>query len=284
MFASRNGLVIAVAYGAVSLLGIGLSLTVGEQYVPVDGSLDAVPDGDPSVFVTVVGQSLSTLFVSLLTVPIGIIAIRIFVGNATDRIPDRYLFHRTGRATVTGFGLWIVEGVLVVAAFFGPLLIGIGAVFAFDLSAPISVVLVAGGGLLAIILSGILLLHFVFTMHEVAVRDCRLRGALRQSWATVRRDRLRIGLFAVSVYLVTGLVGAASGVPFSFDGPVSLLTVVGFIGSAALSGVANAAWIALMARAYANLRPDAAQDGVAGDRAQQGNPLAIDADTGESAG
>ena len=259
---SRNGALIAGAYAVLTALGLGLSVAV-EVPLSDHAALGAVeapstPAGDPPVVVTVVSQVLSTVFISLLTVPVGIIAVRIYVGGTRQTIPDHYLFHRIGRATVTGLGVSVVEVAALVAAFVGPLLLGFGIAVGADLPAVLALAILFGGVVLAVFLSVVVLLHFVFTMQEVAVQDRRLVGALKHSWATVSRDRLRVGALLIGLYAVVGVVGGStSGLLLPTGAELSLLVIVGVVGAVLVNGVANAAWIAVVSRAYTNLRPKA---------------------------
>ena len=285
---SRNGAVFAAVFLAVETLSLLLVLVAGTTYVPVDLGAGIDPTGGIAA-----GSQLSELtgaaamllvgaFSAVVTVPVSIIAIRTFVAGATDAIPEAALFNDLGWATARGLvatlcytGLLFL---LPVAAGLGLLaiLFGLGA---SGLSGWIAGVvgLLSGGLLLAILLAvGVVVwLHFLFLLHEIGVREQGVVDAFRGSWATVRGSRLEVGVLALLLTSLRTGVGWFSAPPV--DGAWTLLpaiaTLVSLVGSAAIGVVT----VAILARAYRDLRPEVDPDGPSG----RAEPADADSPQGE---
>lgn len=255
--ASRNGAVLAGVFLAAETLGLLLFLAAGTMYVPVDfgtglASGSGVPVGELPEVASGVAIVLTGLFNSIVFVPISVVAIRTFVGGATDEFPDAYLFRRLGRATLSGVVATFAHSALL----FGiPMGAGLLAV----------VVLVATSGPLAIIgvvvlvclaIGGVVLawLQFLFLLHEIGVRDRGVVDAFRGSWATVRGSRPKLALLAGGLAIVRMTISGA-GAPTPQDSLTAdqlALTSVSLVASAVVGVVV----VAIMARAYRQLRPD----------------------------
>ncbi|MFC3957053.1 hypothetical protein [Halovivax cerinus] len=265
---SRSGAVLALLFFVAESLGVLLMLVAGTTYVPVDigtgvtGGPEVAAGGELPASVAAVTSALTGVFTAIVTIPITIVAIRTFVGGATDGIPDAYLFDRIGRATASAFGASLLYGLVVVTISF---------VSAFVLLA--AAVLVGGTdvatsavGLLAfatlafvivvgtIALFGIVWLHTLFLLHEVSVRDRGALGAFRGSWAAVRGNRLKLAALAGGLVVIRGLVSWVS-VPSGYGGWSTLQLLLTPIGLA-VTAVVGVYVTAILARAYRRLRPD----------------------------
>lgn len=258
---SRNGRLLMGAFLLAEAFNLLLFLVGGQLYLPVDpgrgldGSSSQIPvGGELPLAATTVAIFASGLFGALLTTPLSIVAIRTFVDGATDRIADEYLFDRIGRATLSG----VVVTLLTMGLFFSlPFFAGIGIFGVFVVLEGPTVLIV--GLCLAIGVATVVVivgcwLHFLFVVHEISVRDAGVLGALRGSWATARRSRLR--LFGLAAVLALVRMSASwFGTP-SMDGPLAVVE----LGTMALGLVASAimgvVFTAVLARAYRQLSPD----------------------------
>lgn len=267
---SRNGLVFVAAFFALEAVTVLLAIS-GAVYLPLDQAAGVgVPSGLP-VGATlpsaglIVAEALSTVFTALVSIPLTIVATRTFVAGETGRIPDDYLFHRLGRATLSGVlaSLLIVGGLAVL---FG---VGFGGLFVLDAYheqlGPVAIVgtLVAIAGVVVVGFVAIVL-HVLFVNHEIAVRDRGLRDALGGSWALVRSNRVRMSVFVVLV-VVIGLLVRPDGGSAAGNALHPLSTGRLLVGTV-LYSILWVAMTAVLARAYRQLSPDdAVRSGTIGD-------------------
>lgn len=262
---SRNGALLAGLFLVAEALGFVLFLVAGTMYVPVDAGTGLtpgsdVPAGDLPAGAASVATMLTGLFNIVVTVPISIVAIRTFVGGATDRIPDAYLFRRIGRATLSGVLASLAGGFLLFAVPFVGTMLAIGVVLALS-GVPRLLALVV---LVGLVLAGTVAvwLHILFLLHEIAVRDRGVLGAFRGSWDTVRGNRVRLAALAGTLVIVRMSV-AWYGVPPA-DGSWSLFQLVLTPVAIVLSALAGVVTAAILARAYLQCRPDVDPAGLAG--------------------
>lgn len=270
--ASRNGAVLAGLFFLAESLGLLLFLAAGTMYVPVDlgsgldpGSNVAVGGELPEV-ASSIAIILTSLFMSLVTIPISIIAIRTFVGGKTDRIPDAYLFDRIGRATLSGivasfvYSFFLFAIPFVAALVFILSVVGLGgAGIVPDRLAGIVFILGAIVLLVATIALAVTVwLHFLFLLHEISIRHRGVVGAFKGSWDTVRGNRLKLGALAV-VLVVIRFSAGWFGVPPA-DGNWSMFQLVATPTSLVLSAVVGTFVAAVFARTYRELRPDVSDD------------------------
>lgn len=265
---SRNGAVLAVLFFLAESLGVLLVVGAGTMYVPVDVGTGIATGGDVAAgsdlpqFTAAIASLLAGGFTSVVTIPISIVAIRTFVGGQTDEIPDRYLFDRIGRATLSGIVANFLYAALLFVVTFGigiALLVAVFGVGRLDLLpdqiAGIALILFAVVGLLvAVVLLVTVAVHFLFLLHEISVRHRGVIGAFRGSWDTVCGNRLRLAGLAIVLIAVRSGVSSLAAPPI--DGgwtAFQLVTTPVAMGVAAVSGVVVTA---IFARAYRELRPD----------------------------
>jgi hypothetical protein len=255
--ASRNGAVLAALFFASETLGLLLLLGAGTMYVPVDvgtglASGSELPAGELPAAASAVAMLLTGVFNSIVFVPISIIAIRTFVGGETERFPDAYLFRRIGRATLSGVLASFAQAAILFGAFFGAALLSVGVLIALSGPAGIAVAILIG--CLALVVFAVAWLHFLFFLHEIAVRDRGVVDAFRGSWDTVRGNRLELVILGGGV-TITRMVVSQVGAP----SPEFQLTVGRLVGSSVwlvVSAVLGVAGVAIVASAYRQLRPD----------------------------
>lgn len=275
---SRNGAVLSVLFLLVESFGLLLVLGVGTTYVPVDVGTGVAPGSEVAVgselpaLTAAAASMLAGLFTSVLSVPLSIVAIRTFVGSRTETIPDEYLFDRIGRATLSGIVASFLQGAIVFGVTFGAgivFLLGLFSIGGLGLSglASAGALLLFGivVGLVGLVLLFTVTVHFVFLLHEIAVRDRGVVGAFRGSWATVRGNRLRLTGLVVVVGGVRGSVSALATPPVQ-GSLTTLQTIVTPIGLV-LASVIGVVVTAVFARTYRELRPDVSTEfATAGDR------------------
>jgi hypothetical protein len=246
--ASRNGVVLMVLVALAELFSVLLFLSAGSVYVPLgDGVVGVEGAPTPGEELPEALAGFATFFAgvlgAILTVPITIIAIRTFVGSERDTIPDEYIFHRLGRATLSAYlaGLVLFFGyILAFVLPFVPLYWLFGEVTGLPLVAVLLLMLVVG-----LTLAVFFWISLLFVTYEIAVRDTRVVGALRGSWRLTSGTRLR--LFALAVVLA-GVQWAAVGPLVPFASEMILLTL-----SVPFSAVVGIVAIAIYARVYYEL-------------------------------
>jgi hypothetical protein len=257
---TRNGLLLFAALLLASAVQSGFVQLVTTMYLPLNPSVTATPEA-----ATPAGNQLPTLVAApagllaaltggLVTLPIRVVAIRTMVSNETRRIPDEYVFHRLGWATVHTFlTSWVVGIAIlltlcagVVVAFLGA--VGVGAVAGGPTTPPQSLFgrVLLGATLVVLFLPSVFVgVGLLFTGQEIAVRDRGVLGALTGSWRLVRGVRVRLALLA--------LVPIAVQAPLSYVTfetlPRQLANAVSLTGGTVLSFV----MLAVMARIYRQL-------------------------------
>lgn len=255
--ASRNGVTLIALFLVVETFGLVVFLAAGTTYVPVDlgtgmATGSELPTGELPQAAAAVATLFAGVFNSFISTPVMIVAIRTFVGGARDGIPDSYLFERIGRATLSG----VLATFAQMALFFG---IALGAgllsfVLFLTLSGPAALIGVLLLVCVAIIGFVLVWLHFLFLLHEIGVRYRGTVAAFRGSWATVRGQRVKLAILAGALAVVR-MVVSGIGAP-RYDTALTAsnlaLAAVTLVGSAVI-GVAA---VAIMARAYRQLRPE----------------------------
>lgn len=259
---ARNGFVLMAVFFAVETISVLLIVAGGSLYLPLDqagdvvGRQSALPVGAELSLVGSIGAILlASVFSILVSTPVTIVAIRTFVVGATDRIPDTCLFHRVGRATLSAVGAIVLTFVVFFAMFFGvPLLALLAVGWLLEGWVAIAVLVAALLGL--VVGTAFVWIHLLFVTHEIAVRDRGVVGAFRGSWATVRGNRLRVFVLGALVAALRTGVGGATGPAFRGElGPLTLaLLGIGLV----VSAIFGVAAVAVMARAYRQISPDAA--------------------------
>lgn len=264
---SRNGALLSVLFFLAESLGVLLVVGVGTTYVPVGMGTSLAPGsevtagGELPALTAAAASMLAGVFTSVITVPLSIVAVRTFVGGYTDRIPDAYVFDRIGRATFSAIVASFLQAGVIFAVVFGTVialflaLFGVGRLGLPDhlsLAALLLGVLVVG--VVGAVLLVVVMVHFLFVVHEVAVRNRGVVGAFRGSWDTVRGNRLRLTGLAIVLGGLRGGVSAGAAPPV--EGSVSILRLAVTPVAMALTAVVGVVVTAIFARAYRELRPD----------------------------
>ncbi|MGM0606467.1 MAG: hypothetical protein ACQETB_12470, partial [Halobacteriota archaeon] len=254
--ASRNGLLLLVLYLLVDVAQSGLVWTASTAYLPVYPS---VPGSEPTYgplpeTIAVEASLLAAATGGVVTIPIQLVMFRVFVSEHLDRIPDEFVFHRLGWATVQGIlaGVLVFAtvGFLAVAASMG----GLRALAALGVRSDAAVG--AGGGvdplvvvvfLITLVPAGIMLASFLFAFCEIAIRDRNAIASLSGSWRLARSNRLKL----VAILSISMLVPLAS-IPL---GELASGPLFGRVLTVGLSGIVNVLTVAVLARAYRQVVP-----------------------------
>lgn len=266
--ASRNGAVLALLFFIAESLGILLFLVAGTMYVPVDLGTGLAPGtgitagGELPQVVSSIAILLTGVFTSVVTIPISIVAIRTFVGGATDGIPDEYLFARIGRATLSGLlAMFLQSGLLFAIPFVAALLI-LALVFVVGGTSLGSgglggLVLLVGALVLivlAVVVAVVVWVHFLFLLHEISVRHRGVVGAFRGSWDTVRRSRVKLAALGIGLVVIRTTVSWFGTPPV--NGEWTTFQLIATPVSLVASAIVGVFVVAILARTYRELRPD----------------------------
>lgn len=240
----RNALVLMGVFLVVGLVSTVASQTMNAgmmgEFPPTDtgGVPPGFPgagDGTASPLALPVPWPVAAL-VSLLMAVVAevarIVAVRTLVSDETEEIPDEFVRHNIGLATVNSFVGNVIATVLIAI------------------------------GLLFFIVPGIFLaLSFFFVRQEVAVADKNFIDALADSWSLASGDRIELLGLAIILAVIGLVVGSPTAALF-FLSPAA-----GAIVGVVLGSITTVFGIAVAARAYDQLRTerDAALDPEAGD-------------------
>jgi hypothetical protein len=154
-----------------------------------------------------------------------VVAVRTFVSEHTERIPEEFLRRHTVVATLNSAVGNVVVGILVAV------------------------------GLLLFVAPGVFLaVAFFFVRQEVAVEDRNFADAMAESWSLVEGSRLEVLALGL-VLLSVGLVASLPPLAISSVAPVAA-RVVGVVTGA----VTTVFGMAVAARAYDQLRAERAAD------------------------
>lgn len=257
---TRNGLLLFAAFLLASAVQSGFVQLVTAAYLPVSPSVPpatdvATPAGSqvPELIAAPAGL-LAALTGGLLTIPIRIVAIRTMVSDETQRIPEEYVFHRLGWATVYTFlSSWVVAFAVVLTLFAGLVVaflgaVGVGALAGGVTTPPQSLLgrVFLGAILVVLFLPSVFVgVGLLFTGQEIAVRDKGVVGAIIGSWRLVRGVRVRLTLLA--------LVPVAVQLPLSYVTLETLPHHLANVTSLAASTVLSFVILVVMARIYRQL-------------------------------
>lgn len=247
---SRNGVVFIAAF---AVLGALSAVVADSTFLLLDSLAAEVEGAQPLDVPAPLGLPLSGSVIVLLglvwllaNAATSVVAMRALVSEHVDTIPDDLLSRRLTRATVNDVAAEIVAAVLI------------------------------GIGLLLLILPGVFLaVCFYFSRPLIAVEDRGFVDALAESWRLTRGHRLRV--FALFVIVV--LVGLAVSAPTTLVSALFAgVPAVGAVLGIALGAVTTVFGLAVVARAFVQLREDEpvdanghAEDGREGDEHDEWN-------------
>jgi hypothetical protein len=159
------------------------------------------------------------LVTAIVAEAITLVAIRVFVGDVTGRIPGSLIRRNLPLATLNGFVGGIVAGVLVAL------------------------------GLIALVLPGIFFyVSFLFVRQEIAIEDENFIEALAGAWELSRGNRFDLFGLAVVVVLVS-VLAFVPGLAFAGVSPVAGTAVASVV-----SPLVTVFGVAVTSRAYVQLK------------------------------
>jgi hypothetical protein len=268
--ATRNGLVLIGTFLVVTLLQTGFIWVVSTTYLPLGSGTPTLstprvgptPGTSPSFLVTIVSVALVSFTGGILTIPVRIVTIRTMVSRHTDRIPDEFVFHNMGWASLHTFlGSWLVS-ILVYGLALG-ILVPSGFLLLSMTNHSTEMWLIGhwlgwiGIVLLILVLllpSAFLYLSLLFVSHEISIKDKNVIEAITGSWRCCRGYRLRLLALILITFLFSIVVSMifSVGVPFVIEFNAILIQ---FISVFALT-IVNIVLISIMARAYVSVNGD----------------------------
>lgn len=254
----RNGWILIGVYFLVSLLQGGLVWMVATTALPL-GTVSPPPAPGGQVpspgtqlppLISVQAVLIATFTGGFLTVPVTVIAIRTLVSQFTDQIPEEFVFHRLGWATVNSFlGTWLVSivvGILTIVLFvfasWGLFAVVDQALLGYLIGTWPGRALLVGACLVLLLPSAFLGVNLIFVGQEVAVKDKNVIGAIVGSWRLARHNRLRLFVLALLPFVIQMI--------FSFGVFEFLPPVPAQIVSVVETAIFQIVVLAIMARAY----------------------------------
>lgn len=172
-----------------------------------------------------VATGLLTFVISIVSLVVNIVAIRVFVSDETERLPSELFTRRMG---------WVVLNAIVGGIVFG-IAVGIGFVL--------------------LVIPGIfLLVTLAFWTVFVAVEDQNFVEGFQSSWSLTKGHRLRLLGLGIAVMVVAVIVGAVAGIVSVF------VPVVGGLIQAVGTAIASVFGMAVLAAAYNRLNELQAAD------------------------
>lgn len=225
---SRNGAVFVLVF---ALLGILSTIVTDSLILFADSLAGEVEGAEPVGVPTPLALSLSGSTIVLLglvwllaNAAASVVAMRVLVGEHTDTIPDDLFSRRLTRATMSDVAAEVVAAVMI------------------------------GIGLLLLVVPGVFLaVCFYFSRPLIAVEDRGFVDALAESWRLSRGNRLRV--FALLVIVM--VVGLAVSLPATLvSGLFAAAPAVGSVLGIAVGAVATVFGLAVVARAFVQLREE----------------------------
>lgn len=263
----RNGWILIGVYFLVSLLQGGLVWMVATTALPL-GTVSPPPAPGGQVpnpgtqlppLISVQAVLIATFTGGFLTVPVLVIANRALVSQFTDRIPEEFVFHRLGWATINSFlGSWVVSivvGGLTVVLFglagWGLFTVADQAMFGYLIGTWPGRALLVGACLVLLLPGAFLGVSLIFVGQEIAIRDKNVLGAIVGSWRLARHNRLRLFVLALLPFVIQ--------MPFSFVVFEFLTPIPAQIVSVVETAIFQVVVVAIMARAYVQLYDNGAE-------------------------
>ncbi|MDY6766136.1 MAG: hypothetical protein SVW77_02105 [Candidatus Nanohaloarchaea archaeon] len=205
----RNGLMLAAAFFLLNLVGAFMGVRSGAASVGVQ----------PTVGMDPVTAGILGVVVSLLSLMVSIAALRVFVTDETDTVPDAAFKRRMGGALLH----MIIGGII-----FG---------------------IAVGIGFILLVVPGVyLLLALFFWPVYVVVEDQSFYEAMQSSWAMTKGHKWRLLGLGIVIALVNILLGAVGGVAVFAGNPMT-----GSVVMQAFSAIGGVFALAAQARAYTEI-------------------------------
>lgn len=253
----RNGWILIGVYLLITLLQGGLMWMVATTALPLGGPSSPALGGsmpNPGTqlppLVSLQAVLIASFTGGFLTVPVLVVANRVLVSQFTDHIPEEFVFHRLGWATINSFlGTWLVSivvgGVTAASlglASWGLLTVTDQATLAYLIGTWPGRSLLVGAAIVLLVPGTFLGVSLIFVGQEIAVKDENVVGAIIGSWRLSRRNRLRLFVLALFPFAFQMIV---SMVVFRFLPPIPAQLF-----AAVETSIFQLVVVAIMARAY----------------------------------
>jgi len=266
---TRNGVLLMVVYAFVSLVQGGFVWALTTTYIPmgIPGATSGL--GPPAGGHLPLSVSLQTIPLGivtggLITLPVHIVAVRVFAVRSQTSVSDELVLYRLGLATLNMLLAALLKVVLLTIVEFGCLLGAIAVALYLDSTAVLSLLTTTSGKLILgatfVVLSlpaVYLALSLEFLSQEIALHDRNFVAALRNSWLLASGNRLRIlalVLLPMGGQLLLSFLLASQG---SFPGTVGSLQFIALQGTLGIEGAVVAmVFVAIMTTAYRDLRDE----------------------------
>lgn len=254
---TRNGLLLICVFVVVGVLQGGFVWVLSTTFVPLDGGTPVLPTAraGPTPGTTLPTSAvvpavfLGAVMGGVFTIPVQVVAIRTMVSDHTDRIPEEFVLHNMGWATLHTFLGSVVTAALVVGSVVGCLVAGFHLLFSFASQSTQLWLVESWLGLLCLGVFVLVLLapgvffgvSLLFVGQEIAVKDRTVLGGIYGSWRRCRNHRLRLLALVVAslliqagVFLLISLLDAT---------PAQIVSLIE-------TAIAQTAMVTIMARAY----------------------------------
>ena len=224
---ASNGLILAGAFFVLSAVNALVAAGGGPRYPAMRFGLFGRPATGSEIFLPPPLAGLISLVAGLGTIILAIVALRTFVTDETEHLPEEHF--RDGM-------VWAFLNFLVGALVFG--------------------VAVAIGFVLLVVPGLFLLVSLIFWEVFVAVEGQNFLEAMEHSWQLTRGHRWQLFGLGFVVLLITLVVNAAFGIPGALVGGLGAVLV-----SQAGSALTTVFGSAVLARTYVQLTEEESEPG-----------------------
>ena len=255
----RSSWILIGAYLLVTVLQDGLIGMISTAVLPLGDSTALIsarqmltPGTQLPPIVAFLSFAIALFTGTLLTSPVLVVANRTLVSQFTDRIPEEFVLHRLGWATINSFlaSLVILVSIgMITVALFG--LTGWGLITIADQTllgqlsgTSLGQALLIGTSFVLLLPGAFLGVSLTFVGQEIAVKDKNVIEALVGSWRLAQYNRLRLFVLVLGMFVAQ--------ISFSFASEFLQLISIQII--SVVGGVFfQIGWLSIMARVYVQL-------------------------------
>jgi hypothetical protein len=241
----KNGLMIAGLLFITSMMSTVLSATLSAQSPGQTQTAAA-----PSVLALPISPMIAGILlvpVSLASMIVGLVAIRTFVSDETETIPEEFYKENLLSALLNMIVGGIVFALALVAILFVPVIPG--AALLLSGMSTIGAVATVIGALIGFPILVYLALSLYFWTFYVAVEDQNFIEGFKSSWELTEGHKLGLLVLAVAIFVVSLIVNLIGSAP-AFVGLSLISTILGVI----LGAFTSAFGTATLAQAYNQLK------------------------------
>lgn len=242
----KNGLMIAGLLFITSIVSSLLSATLAKG-VPAEYMSDPATSTALALPVSPTVAGILLLPAIILSAIVGITAIRVFVSDETETIPEEFYKRNLVSALLNMLVGGIVFGFLLLAIVGIPALPG--AILALIGLSTVGAILAVLGALIGIPLMFYVLLSLYFWTFYVVLEDENFVEGFKSSWELTKGHKLGLLVLGIAVFLVSILISLLGEIPTTFG-----LETVGIVIGLAVGAVTSAFSTATLAQAYNQLK------------------------------